>query len=398
VWGGHIERDGLNWTVVLDEFLDTDGTPATAAGRWKTGEGAAPGTKTAYSARIWGNDTNHYAAVNLDGFTLHANDANGRKTVDWTGTKLHANNAGNTEILDWHDSGDANRGAYAVFKRGAKFEGEPVRFYDSSVGLYTDPTGIGFAQSMQASSDFGWPWATTSLGGFSTSGGVSMGEHRFKSGGDAGDYASFDIWARHVYADPAGVGMRGGSWSNTYEGTTVTADIATNGGGSSGDQFEGFRCSDGTRRISLLSSDSSSSVDADIYASGTGGRTYGLRIKDKPSEFGAYVIGDSYAHFGGYGQFGSHVNVDASAGEYRVNGTRVVSARKGYVTAPTASGLTGDTGAGEIIADTSTGYYFIQTAAKWDELVTAVNTNRTAIVDIINRLRATGGHGLIQDT
>ena len=31
VWGGHIERDGLNWTIVLDEFIDTDGTPAAQA-------------------------------------------------------------------------------------------------------------------------------------------------------------------------------------------------------------------------------------------------------------------------------------------------------------------------------------------------------------------------------
>ena len=399
VWGGHIERDGLNWTIVLDEFLDTDGLPGTASGRWKTGEGAAPGTKTTYAARIWGNDTNHYPAVDLDAFTLKANDSGGNKTVDWHNTKLHANDTANTEILDWTEegdttSGDTARGAYAKFSRGVYLDGQPSRFFDSAQGLYTDPTGFGLTQKMQAISDFGWDWQATSLASFATNSGRYMGQHRFKSLLDTtNNYAEFDIWARHVYADTANVGMVAGAWSNTYEGATVYARICANGADTSGTEFEAFRCSDGTRRVSLLNNDTGAG-DADLYVGGSGGNcTWGIRSNDKPVKIGSYVEGDSYADFAGYGEFGgygsfagSYVDIANAGGELRVNSTRVVTTRKASVTVPASFSET----------PTANGYGWADTTS-FSSFIDQVDDLRDAISDIVDRLKATGGHGLIND-
>ena len=136
VWGGHIERDGLNWTITMDEFLDTDGTPATAAGRWKTGEGAAPGTKTTYAARIWGNDSNHRQAIDLDGFSLYANTAAGEEVLAWS-----------------DDTTDAAEGVVANFKR-------PTR-HTRSVWYSTDTSIAGDTVSFDV--EHGGRWSGAGL-------------------------------------------------------------------------------------------------------------------------------------------------------------------------------------------------------------------------------------------
>ena len=392
VWGGHIERDGLNWTITMDEFLDTDGTPATAAGRWKTGEGAAPGTKTTYAARIWGNDTNNYPAVDLDAFTLKANDATGNKTVDWHNTKLHANDTANTEIFDWTESGDTNRGTYCAFSRGVKLDGEPQRFIDSNASaLYADSQGVYFGISIRALADFGQSWASTSGTTAAGTQGSSMVYGRVYTY-DTADSEQFDASAKIVHHDTSGRGWCGARFSASVNGDAMTAYVASSSQGS----VEGFRCSDGTRRVSLLNSDTSAG-DADVYVGGSGGGcTWGIRSGDKPAKFDAYVAGDSYADFEGYGQFGSHVNVDTSAGEYRVNGTRVVDARLSAVDKPTGLPTTTDTAALAAFMDTSA--WGVSAHDYWVDIITAIKENQTAIDDIIDRLRAGTGHGLIADS
>ena len=395
VWGGHIERDGLNWTIVLDEFLDTDGTPATAGGRWKTGEGAAPGTKTTYAARIWGNDSNNRPAINLDDFTLHANDTSGRKTVDWHNSKLHANDTANTEILDWTDEGDTTggdtaRGAHATFKRGVYMDGQPVRFFDSwYAGLYVDAGGLQQI-NVQVLSDVGWPWTVaTQPSVFTNSDGKYLSQHRWKTTTDTSNTVNFDVWARMAYADTEGGAFRAAAFSNTYDGNDISAGICLN----DGTDHEGFRCSDGTRRVSLLNNDTSAG-DADLYVGGSGGNcTWGIRSNDKPVKIGSYVEGDSYADFAGYGEFGgygsfagSYVDIANAGGELRVNSTRVVTTRKASVTVPASFSET----------PTANGYGWADTTS-FSSFIDQVDDLRDAISDIVDRLKATGGHGLIND-
>jgi len=123
VWGGHIERDGLNWTVVLDEFLDTDGTPATAGGRWKTGETDTAGTRTCQSDVIW-------SATDTSGFPLVALDSRALRADDTT--------SGDVDVYRWGIEGGGNVGVYGSFQRPQSFA-HRLRYSES----YTDTGGAG---------------------------------------------------------------------------------------------------------------------------------------------------------------------------------------------------------------------------------------------------------------
>jgi hypothetical protein len=86
VYGGKVNRNGNNWTISVDEVFDTDGRPATAAGRWKTGETDTAVTKTCYADLIW-NAAGTEQAIRLDDRSLRAHDTSGAvKMFTWEDT------------------------------------------------------------------------------------------------------------------------------------------------------------------------------------------------------------------------------------------------------------------------------------------------------------------------
>lgn len=97
VYGGQVHRNGNKWTICQDEMLDTDGSIATAAGRWKTGEDTAAAAKTCYSDVIW-NSAGTEQAVRLDDRSLRCDTAA-------------------TRVFSWEDTTHASETPHAAFYR-----------------------------------------------------------------------------------------------------------------------------------------------------------------------------------------------------------------------------------------------------------------------------------------
>jgi hypothetical protein len=303
VYGGSIQRNDNRWTIFIDELLDSAGQwtlpSVTITGRWVTGEAAAPATKTCYAARIFGNDTNHRAAINLDAYTLLTNEAAPATALDWTNRKLYV---GATEMLHWNATTDTARSPYMLASRGLKLAGQPARYEKATDNVFHAMNyGLMRADATQHA-EIGWPWATTDIGGTIVDHHVGyFSTHTRTDTANTIDYAA-QVWlaqGRTVATDEVRA-LEAYAYLDS-RATRVYVARAQKSTASIGFS-EAFRAETDTLSVSILRSD----TDADIIVRGTSGPTYGVRSIGKPIMCDKYMRTDS---------------------EYRVGVNKVVSAR-----------------------------------------------------------------------
>jgi hypothetical protein len=247
-----------------------------------TGEAAATATKTCYAARIFGNDTNHRAAINLDASTLLTNEASPATSLDWTARKLYV---GATEMLHWNATTDTagGRAPYMLASRGLKFSQQPARYEDSRNTLhYTTYAAKG--TKLVVRSDFGWPWTLARMSG------VNAEHHAgyFKTAGVADTNPTYDDMSYSAEAfmghnrllTAGGNEVRSLTAAVTFDTATTTVILGRGQmSSSSARRTEAIRATTGNAAFVVHKSD----TNADVLISGNDtGTTYGLRSVEKP--------------------------------------------------------------------------------------------------------------------